>query len=108
MIYIFTSCVFCFKQMAAYELRISDWSSDVCSSDLVGEGQGEAGPACGEAIVDLAAPRRRLGPKTGRAGVVIEIRSCGRGRCGEVGGDLPWRDLGQTPAQRIEIGRAHV
>src|SRR3546814_8032353 len=25
--------VFC-KQMTAYELRISDWSSDVCSSDL--------------------------------------------------------------------------
>src|SRR3546814_7941907 len=23
-----------FKQKAAYELRISDWSSDVCSSDL--------------------------------------------------------------------------
>src|SRR3546814_19668610 len=28
--------VFCFKQKTAYELRISDWSSDVCSSDLVG------------------------------------------------------------------------
>src|SRR3546814_4538809 len=25
---------FCFKQKTAYELRISDWSSDVCSSDL--------------------------------------------------------------------------
>src|SRR3546814_5163769 len=27
--------VFFFKQMTAYEMRISDWSSDVCSSDLV-------------------------------------------------------------------------
>src|SRR3546814_13670029 len=27
--------LFCFKQKAAYEMRISDWSSDVCSSDLV-------------------------------------------------------------------------
>src|SRR3546814_9012754 len=27
--------IFFFKQMTAYELRISDWSSDVCSSDLV-------------------------------------------------------------------------
>src|SRR3546814_9720538 len=27
--------VFCFKPKTAYELRISDWSSDVCSSDLV-------------------------------------------------------------------------
>src|SRR3546814_5401503 len=26
---------FCFKQKTAYELRISDWSSDVCSSDLI-------------------------------------------------------------------------
>src|SRR3546814_10526933 len=26
--------VFFFTQKAAYELRISDWSSDVCSSDL--------------------------------------------------------------------------
>src|SRR3546814_10019747 len=27
------SCCFC-KQKTAYEMRISDWSSDVCSSDL--------------------------------------------------------------------------
>src|SRR3546814_1477096 len=26
--------VSCFKQKTAYEMRISDWSSDVCSSDL--------------------------------------------------------------------------
>src|SRR3546814_784529 len=28
--------VFFFKQKTAYEMRISDWSSDVCSSDLIG------------------------------------------------------------------------
>src|SRR3546814_16415322 len=28
---------FFFKQKTAYEMRISDWSSDVCSSDLGGE-----------------------------------------------------------------------
>src|SRR3546814_2777373 len=33
-------CVFFFKQKTAYEMRISDWSSDVCSSDL---GIGEIG-----------------------------------------------------------------
>src|SRR3546814_1808230 len=27
-------CSFFFKQKTAYEMRISDWSSDVCSSDL--------------------------------------------------------------------------
>src|SRR3546814_1058751 len=34
--------IFCFKQKTAYEMRISDWSSDVCSSDLYGfMGSGE-------------------------------------------------------------------
>src|SRR3546814_4210240 len=28
-------CFFFFKQKTAYEMRISDWSSDVCSSDLI-------------------------------------------------------------------------
>src|SRR3546814_2613661 len=28
--------IFFFKQKTAYEMRISDWSSDVCSSDLAG------------------------------------------------------------------------
>src|SRR3546814_3938392 len=39
--YSYMSCVsvwfvvfFFFKQKTAYEMRISDWSSDVCSSDL--------------------------------------------------------------------------
>src|SRR3546814_7350325 len=39
------SFFFFFKQKTAYEMRISDWSSDVCSSDLVGaEKVGAAGP----------------------------------------------------------------
>src|SRR3546814_2254844 len=29
---------FFFKQKTAYEMRISDWSSDVCSSDLQAKG----------------------------------------------------------------------
>src|SRR3546814_10517458 len=29
---------FCFKPKTAYEMRISDWSSDVCSSDLGAQG----------------------------------------------------------------------
>src|SRR3546814_6238263 len=30
-------CIFFFKQKTAYEMRISDWSADVCSSDLIAE-----------------------------------------------------------------------
>src|SRR3546814_4989436 len=44
---------FFFKQKTAYEMRISDWSSDVCSSDLLAASHGlvpsmavaRAGPA---------------------------------------------------------------
>src|SRR3546814_431231 len=34
---LFFSVFFFFKQKTAYEMRISDWSSDVCSSDLLGQ-----------------------------------------------------------------------
>src|SRR3546814_5560823 len=33
--FLFDFFFFFFKQKTAYEMRISDWSSDVCSSDLV-------------------------------------------------------------------------
>src|SRR3546814_4258552 len=33
-VYIFNEVVVFFKQNTAYEMRISDWSSDVCASDL--------------------------------------------------------------------------
>src|SRR3546814_7855414 len=35
---------FFFKQKTAYEMRISDWSSDVCSSDLVMDRNGVMSP----------------------------------------------------------------
>src|SRR3546814_7757450 len=42
--------VFFFKQKTAYEMRISDWSSDVCSSDprrLMQAAEGEIHPRMG-------------------------------------------------------------
>src|SRR3546814_6984497 len=38
---------FFFKQKTAYEMRISDWSSDVCSSDLW---RGSAHPCAGQTL----------------------------------------------------------
>src|SRR3546814_7245332 len=35
LVYFFLFLFFFFKQKTAYEMRISDWSSDVCSSDLL-------------------------------------------------------------------------
>src|SRR3546814_10831698 len=48
-------CVFCFfKQKTAYEMRISDWSSDVCSSDLEGTSLAKHGQALAEADFQLS------------------------------------------------------
>src|SRR3546814_5635811 len=35
MMWCFVCCILVFKQKTSYEMRISDWSSDVCSSDLL-------------------------------------------------------------------------
>src|SRR3546814_10761134 len=36
--WIYVFCFFFFKQKTAYEMRMRDWSSDVCSSDLLSRG----------------------------------------------------------------------
>src|SRR3546814_16480420 len=58
--------IFFFKQKTAYEMRISDWSSDVCSSDLTG--------------------KRRVGIKTAAKDAVQH--TVGTGLCIETGGQL--------------------
>src|SRR3546814_19267975 len=56
---------FFFKQKTAYEWRISDWSSDVCSSDLFIAGQQAGGGAVGQ--------RRRVdGGESAAAGGLVE------------------------------------
>src|SRR3546814_6563407 len=47
-------CVFFFKQKTAYEMRISDWSSDVCSSDLRVAGHVLVGALAGDVAARLA------------------------------------------------------
>src|SRR3546814_8553472 len=46
-IFLLVLIVFFFKQKTAYEMRISDWSSDVCSSDLRPVGLAEKSEALG-------------------------------------------------------------
>src|SRR3546814_8719298 len=53
---------FCCKQKTAYEMRISDWSSDVCSSDLL-DLQRRADPL----VQALAAQQRKHCRGIGRA-----------------------------------------
>src|SRR3546814_10251581 len=57
------SLFFFFKQKTAYEMRISDWSSDVCSSDL-------------PALEDLV-HRRRLVDLAGDGHVVLDVERVG-------------------------------
>src|SRR3546814_4937125 len=68
-------CIGCFKQTTAYEMRSSDWSSDVCSSDL---------------LPDMAvgfAPRRSAIKRDARAGqfeAIVGARAIGAvARAGE-------------------------
>src|SRR3546814_4411312 len=82
---------FVFKQKTAYEMRISDWSSDVCSSDLLPP------PACAP-----AAPTGRPGPGRGGCAAVSSGLSRPRGRRGCVE-DVPRYDPPTVPE---EIGRA--
>src|SRR3546814_7063136 len=55
---IYLGVFFFFKQKTAYEMRISDWSSDVCSSDLSGKCRSSTN--CGPRITRHGAPGTRL------------------------------------------------
>src|SRR3546814_1433103 len=69
---LFLSCFFFFfKQKTAYEMRISDWSSDVCSSDLQGGIERHAH--------DLAVVARRADDAAdGRAVAVLVLQAVAR------------------------------
>src|SRR3546814_7930414 len=56
---------FFFKQKTAYEMRISDWSSDVCSSDLLVAKQEDRRPGAAQILIQVP---ERLG------GNVIEAK----------------------------------
>src|SRR3546814_3894833 len=96
MIYLWFLLVVCdgfffFKQKTAYEMRISDWSSDVCSSDLPHEGH--RGPA-----------RSRDGGAPGGAGG----RRSRRGDGGQERGGLAVCGNSAAPARRVSPGRRRL
>src|SRR3546814_3984470 len=81
-------CFFC-KQKTAYEMRISDWSSDVCSSDLgercvqrlrVHAAQRGAQAACEH----LACEARGVGAEQWRHQVPAHARALGLAPCADV------------------------
>src|SRR3546814_1204582 len=85
------------KQKTAYELRISDWSSDVCSSDL------RCRRRC--ACADLPGPG--FAGRFCRVGAGIARIVVGRGRCrGLIAKDAQALEHDQRLVDREEIGRA--
>src|SRR3546814_5583564 len=95
--------VFFFKQKTAYEMRISDWSSDVCSSDLA-SGRRDATPRSGH----LFRPGAGEGPGNHRAagrGTPADVHPRDRGAARSFeGGDLP----GGVRAGRARLDRKSV
>src|SRR3546814_5071715 len=88
------SMSFCFfKQKKGDEMRISDWSSDVCSSDLVERAVAEARPAAVAAVRVL----ERVQPRVERERV--ESGAHGRGGIEEI-------VAVEADCARSEIGRA--
>src|SRR3546814_19868455 len=103
-------CVFLFfKQKTAYEMRISDWSSDVCSSDLPGlrlrhrpraadadagsgaAARGDRRGAADGAILPALAPQRR-----GRCALPADRKSVVSGKSVSVRVDLGGRRIIKT------------
>src|SRR3546814_9492339 len=72
MTHFFLLVFFFFKQKKAYEMRISDWSSDVCSSDLLPHHQRVAGAQIGQRLGKTGP----VGPSTRRLIVENTIASC--------------------------------
>src|SRR3546814_10750632 len=70
---------FFFKQKTAYEMRISDWSSDVCSSDLIAVAATAAASANPGQSVDQR--WRRAWSADGSATACMV--ACGQWRCAE-------------------------
>src|SRR3546814_10141787 len=89
---------FCCKQKTAYEMRISDWSSDVCSSDLAADDR--------ELLPVLFAKDRDVG-----ADLVEQLGDDGRDpveMAGTRGAAIIGAQLGDFDAAAVprEIGRA--
>src|SRR3546814_2972932 len=62
---------FFFKQKTAYEMRISDWSSDVCSSDL----PIQVPPTDAQSSSSRSSSSVSSSPKSSRSLVVLKIYS---------------------------------
>src|SRR3546814_10918468 len=80
----FTSLVLFFKQKTAYEVRISDWSSDVCSSDLGTDRKGPT-PRCAPVRATIRRPESCRQARIRAAHSRAVLRAAGRSEERRVG-----------------------
>src|SRR3546814_2822192 len=93
--------VFFFKQKTAYEMRISDWSSDVCSSDLASAARAGHDMVEGQVLrPEVVATVLAL------EGVAQEDVKSGEGGAAVQADVLLQRDHAGQPHLEAEIGRA--
>src|SRR3546814_17822693 len=99
--------VFFFKQKTAYEMRISDWSSDVCSSDLAVE-RAEAMRALRH--LRRAHERSCAEQESAHIGLVGTVAiDFDRGATNELAARRRLDDIGHRPVERhAEIERERV
>src|SRR3546814_2315835 len=97
--------IFFFNQKTAYEMRISDWSSDVCSSDLLTGNLARDGYA--RETEEEAAVRSTLLKTSAGAIALLAVVACGQSPGGRaLSGAAIGVDAG--PPATGKIGRAHV
>src|SRR3546814_7392235 len=107
-------CFFFFKQKTAYEMRISDWSSDVCSSDLMAVGQAAALPQRGQpelaGVVDQPLRIGERYPRHPRQRMFDEIEvAAGQRAQQQPGIEMPLRlQVGDQVSQRSEERRVGI
>src|SRR3546814_3416780 len=66
---------FFFKQKTAYEMRISDWSSDVCSSDLPTKGRRGRSPDLRQTISSMTDQTPATPPPADENHLIAERRA---------------------------------
>src|SRR3546814_7507132 len=104
-----SNCFFFFKQKTAYEMRISDWSSDVCSSDLRVDEDVPGSPASEPAQpVEHQCRSVALALLAGGDGEALEVAARPRPAGDGVAHDLFVVVDGHPQSGGRQIGRAHV
>src|SRR3546814_20272332 len=100
------SIFFFFKQKTAYEMRISDWSSDVCSSDLSG-GTGQFRGGLGQDICFVSVHSKPMSIVFLTERLKVPAPGIGGGSHGALG-DRKSVVSGKSVSVRVDLGGRRI